>query len=54
MKVYTIEFGGEKKVVVAGYATVYDVVMKNADHTSNRTARSMPKTLENSAKETPG
>lgn len=49
-----MEFGGVKTVVVSGYAAVHDLVIKNADHTSNRTAHSIPKTLENLSKETPG
>lgn len=35
-QIFTIEFGGYKRVVVSGYDNFYKLLVKNADHTSTR------------------
>ncbi|KAF6021961.1 hypothetical protein EB796_019732 [Bugula neritina] len=51
---YTIELGGIKRVVVSGYTIIQELLVKNADLSSNRTTLAMPANDTEIAKTTPG
>ncbi|XP_067946219.1 cytochrome P450 2C23-like [Watersipora subatra] len=53
--VFTLETGGSKRVVVSGYETMQELLVRNAEHTSNRSTRSMSRSLQEYVREgTPG
>ena len=54
LQLFTIELGGQKIVVVSSYEVMHELLVKNADFSSNRTVRTMPNHYEEIAKHTPG
>ena len=54
LQLFTIELGGQKIVVVSSYEVMHELLVKNADFSSNRTVRTMPHHYEEIAKHTPG
>ena len=53
-QVFTFEFGGSKRVIISGYDTIQNVLIKNADYSSSRSVNSMTKNIRTIAAETPG
>lgn len=41
-------------MVISGYDNVYELLVKNADHTSDRSPASMPPQIENAVRKSPG
>ena len=54
LQLFTIELGGQKIVVVSSYEVMHELLLKNADFSSNRTVRPRPYHYKDIAKLTPG
>ena len=54
LQVFTVEFGGTKRVVISGYHVMQDILVKQADNSSLRTTNSLPKSYTKIAKKHPG
>lgn len=53
-QVFTVEFGGAKRVVISGFENFQEILEKNADYSSNRTTKTMPQNYADIARERPG
>ena len=54
IQVFTIEFGGHRRIMICGYDNIHSLLLKNSDYSSNRNASSMPPLLRDVVRETPG
>ena len=46
MQVFTYRVGGNTRVVISGYQTIKELLVNNADYTSNRSTKSMSKVIQ--------
>lgn len=49
-----MEIGGAKRVVLSGYDAFQSLLVKNAEFTSDRSVKSMPRQMIDTAEQTPG
>ena len=54
LQVFTVEFGGTKRVVISGYHVMQEILVKQADNSSLRTTNGLPKNYTKIAKKHPG